>query len=219
MRPRFVRLRDWLLRHRRDPEPTDSFQRELDNGTFTMGRYSYGRPIIRRFAGDTASIRVGSFTSLSEDAEFIPGGNHRTDWISTFPFRYAFQLPGSLEDGHPSSKGDIIVGNDVWIGGGARILSGVTIGDGAVIGAGAVVTRDVRPYAVMVGNPATETRRRFSDAQITALLEIAWWDWPLEEIMACVPLLSSSDVDEMINRHRGMTRPGSGVSGPSGGTA
>src|SRR5436309_1208834 len=91
-------------------------------------------------ARESCAACVGSFTSLSEDAEFIPGGNHRTDWISTFPFRYAFQLPGSLEDGHPSSKGDIIVGNDVWIGGGARILSGVTIGHGAVIGAGAVVT-------------------------------------------------------------------------------
>jgi acetyltransferase-like isoleucine patch superfamily enzyme len=165
-----------------------------------MGRYSYGRPTVHRFAGDTASIRVGSFTSIMNDAEFIPGGNHRTDWISTYPFRFKFRMPGSLQDGHPSSKGDIIVGNDVWIGSGARILSGVTIGDGAVIGAGAVVTRDVRPYAVTVGNPATEAYRRFSDAQVTALQQIAWWDWPIEKIIDWVPVLCSSDIDEMIHR-------------------
>lgn len=44
-----------------------------------------------------------------------------------------------------------------WIAMGAMILPGVTIGRGAVIGAGAVVRRDVRPFSIVTGNPATET--------------------------------------------------------------
>ena len=46
------------------------------------------------------------------------------------------------------------------IGAGAIVLPGVTIGHCSQIGAGAVVTRDVEPYAVAVGNPAKEIRRR-----------------------------------------------------------
>lgn len=53
-----------------------------------------------------------------------------------------------------SSKGPVVIGNDVWIGDKATILSGVTIGDGAVIAANAVVTKDVPAYSVVAGNPA-----------------------------------------------------------------
>ena len=52
------------------------------------------------------------------------------------------------------SKGPVIIGDNVWIGDKATILPGVKIGDGAVIGANSVVTKDVPPYAVIVGNPA-----------------------------------------------------------------
>lgn len=53
------------------------------------------------------------------------------------------------------SKGPVIIGNNVWIGDKATILPGVTIGDGAVIGANTVVTKDVPPFCIIVGNPAT----------------------------------------------------------------
>ena len=53
-----------------------------------------------------------------------------------------------------TSKGPVIIGNNVWIGDKATILSGVTIGDGAVIAANAVVTKDVPAYSVVGGNPA-----------------------------------------------------------------
>ena len=66
----------------------------------------------------------------------------------------------------------------MFVGAGATILSGVCVGDGAVVGAGAVVAKDVRPYAVVVGNPAREVRRRFNDATVGRLLEDPWWKWP-----------------------------------------
>lgn len=53
-----------------------------------------------------------------------------------------------------TSKGRVVIGNNVWIGDKATILPGVTIGDGAIIAANAVVTKDVPQYSVVGGNPA-----------------------------------------------------------------
>ncbi len=164
------------------------------------GAYSYGDPKIRYHDGDTAVVRLGAYCSIANDVTFIPGGNHRIDWVSTFPFRAVLDLPGAYEDGHPASRGDIIVGNDVWIGNGATILSGVTIGDGAVVGARAVVASPVRPYAIVVGNPAREVRRRFDDAQVDALLRISWWTWPHATVKEHVPLLNGDTVQSFIAR-------------------
>jgi carbonic anhydrase/acetyltransferase-like protein (isoleucine patch superfamily) len=116
--------------------------------------------------------------------------------------RIWFDLPGACKDGHPRSKGDTVIGNDVWIGRSARVMSGVTICDGAVIGAYSVVTKNVCPYTIVGGNPAREIRKRFSDQQIAALLAIKWWNWPIEKIVECVDELSDPDVDLFIARHR-----------------
>jgi acetyltransferase-like isoleucine patch superfamily enzyme len=167
----------------------------------TLGRCSYGEPRVATFPGDTAHVRIGAFCSIGPDVILMDGGDHRVDWVSTFPFRAALALPGAYEDGHPCSRGDIEIGNDVWIGRGARVRSGVSVGDGAVIGAYSVVTRDVRPYAIVAGVPAREVRRRFGDAQVAALAQIAWWDWPMDEVLRCVPQLCSENVDEFIREH------------------
>ena len=84
--------------------------------------------------------------------------------------------------GHPASKGDVVIGNDVWIGRKAVILSGVTIGDGAVVGTMAVVTSNVEPYTIVAGNPARPVRKRFDDSTIQNLLQLRWWDWPTEKV-------------------------------------
>jgi len=167
----------------------------------TLGRCSYGEPRVATFPGDTTHVRIGAFCSIGPDVILMDGGDHRVDWVSTFPFRAALGLPGAYEDGHPRSRGDIEIGNDVWIGRGARVRPGVRVGDGAVIGAYSVVTRDVRPYAIVAGVPAREVRRRFGDAQVAALARIAWWDWPMEEVLRCVPQLCSANVDEFIREH------------------
>jgi len=182
-------------------------RRRLDelsaSGILSLGRHTYGCPDVRSYPGDTARIVIGAFVSIADDVTMFVGGNHPVDWVSTFPLRAAFHLPGALDDGCPASKGDVVVGHDVWIGAGATILSGVHVGNGAVIGAEAVVAKDVRPYAIVVGNPAQEVRRRFGDDEIECLERIAWWDWPLEQILANVSLLSNPDVGAFLARFSG----------------
>lgn len=86
------------------------------------------------------------------------------------------------------------IGNDVWIGANAVVLAGLTVGDGAIIGAGAVVTKDVRPYDVVVGVPARPVKRRFSDDICERLLAVAWWNYdhelvdtlPHDDVEACL---------------------------------
>lgn len=138
--------------------------------SLVMGRHSYGTPRVQAYTYNRdAKVIIGSFCSIADEVVFIVGGNHRPDWVSMFPFRVVFDLPGAFEDGHPATNGDILVGHDVWIGRAATVLSGVTVGDGAVIAASAVVSKDVRPYAIVAGNPAREIARRFSDDQVAAL--------------------------------------------------
>jgi acetyltransferase-like isoleucine patch superfamily enzyme len=183
-----------------EPQPIDYF----DIGDrLTMGKHSYGHPRVRWYPGDSEALRVriGNYVAIADDVVMMIGGEHRPDWISTFPFRIRFDMPGAYEDGHPSSKGDITIGNDVWIGRGARLLSGVSIGDGAVIGAYSIVGRDVRPYAVVAGNPAQEIRRRFDDRQIEALQQIRWWDWDDAAVREAVTDLTSDRIDDFIARH------------------
>ena len=79
-------------------------------------------------------------------------------------------------------KGDVVIGNNVWIGHNVIILPDVNIGDGAVIGAGAIVTKNVEPFAIVVGSPANKLRMRFADNIISQLLDIAWWNWTEEKL-------------------------------------
>ncbi|MEQ9248087.1 MAG: CatB-related O-acetyltransferase, partial [Nitratireductor sp.] len=95
------------------------------------------------------------------------------------------------------SRGDTIVGNDVWIGRQAQIMPGVTIGDGAVIGAHAVVASDIPPYAIAVGNPARVLRVRFAPETVAALIEIAWWNWPAEKISRNLAAIRGADLDAL----------------------
>ena len=121
------------------------------------------------------------------------GGEHHTDWVSSYPFSLMFPAAGPLP-GYPLTKGDVVIGSDVWLGHDALILSGVTIGHGAVVGARAVVTHDLEPYSVVAGNPARLIRHRFEPALVKRLLNVAWWDWPPGRVEEAWPLLMSPDV-------------------------
>lgn len=163
----------------------------------SVGRFTYGSPGLHLW-GTRERIVIGSFCSIAPHVEIFGGGEHNTHWVTTYPLRIALGDPLAEADGHPASKGETRIGNDVWIGDGAAILSGVVVGDGAVIGARAVVTRDVPAYHVAAGNPARLIRARFTDAQINALSRIKWWNWPVERIRDMSGLLSSADVTAFI---------------------
>lgn len=170
-----------------------------DRPNIEVGRYSYGSPRLLTWTDDDR-ITIGSFCSIADDVTIMGGGEHRSEWITTYPLRIAFGLPRASHDGHPATKGETRIGNDVWIGYGATILSGVTVKDGAVVGAGTVVSNDVDPYTVVIGNPARVLRHRFDKDTIEALLKIRWWDWPIEKIVANVDILCSSNVGALRQR-------------------
>jgi len=178
-----------------------------------IGAYTYGEPIIRgRFNNN--KVQIGRFCSIGPNVKFfVHNGNHRASFISTYPFFDPdFGLVSSMEyensevaqirldDLYPS-KGDIVIGNDVWIGEDSIIFAGVTIGDGAIIGAGSVVRKDVPPYAIIKGEVSSGYTYRFSDEQIEKLLKIKWWDWDIEEIQDNMILLSSKNIDDFLSLH------------------
>jgi len=169
---------------------------------YVIGDHTYGEPTVRQF-DQTTRLVMGRFCSISDQVTIILGGDHRSDWVTTYPFSAFTETwpEAATIKGHPASKGDIVIGHDVWIGYGATILSGVTIGSGAVIGARAVISRDVAPYAVMAGNPAQEVKKRFDETTIVRLLQLAWWDWPEEKIRTNLPLLCSSQIEQLLMNH------------------
>jgi acetyltransferase-like isoleucine patch superfamily enzyme len=122
------------------------------------------------------------------------------DWVTTYPVNILFgreRVPGL-----PTTKGDVVIGNDVWIGQDAFILSGVRIGNGAVIAARSVVKEDVLPYSIVAGNPAQHIKFRFSKSVIRDLLNIAWWNWPRSKLEEAWPLLLSSDIQAFIAAYK-----------------
>ena len=162
---------------------------------FTVGRGTYGEPRILHW-GEAATLRVGSFCSIAGNVTILLGGNHRVDWITTYPFNIFRESAKSIS-GCPATRGDVIIGHDVWIGTGSTILSGVNIGNGAVVGACAVVTRDVPAYGIVAGNPARLIRFRFTESEIACLQKLEWWNWPDSQLDAAMPYLLAGDVSAL----------------------
>lgn len=162
---------------------------------FQIGAYTYGFPKVR-FPESGARLGIGRFGSIADGVEILLGGNHRLDWVTTYPFPALSRLwpEAAGIPGSDASNGDVSVGHDVWLGSQCMVLSGVTIGHGAVVAARAVVTRDVPPYAVVAGNPARIVRYRHSEADIATLLAARWWALPDAEIKRLLPVLLSGDV-------------------------
>ncbi|GAA6208833.1 CatB-related O-acetyltransferase [Cognatishimia sp. WU-CL00825] len=140
---------------------------------------------------------IGKFCQIAHGVQFITASaNHRSDGLSSFPFLVfggGWEGRASL----PAPGPDTIVGHDVWFGTGAMILPGAQIGDGAIIGAGAVVSGVVSPYTIVAGNPARPVRQRLSTDDARRIQSIAWWDWPIDHILAHEAEICGSDLDAL----------------------
>lgn len=148
-----------------------------------LGDYSY----ISQFSL-VNKTKVGRFTSIASGC-FIGLWEHDTE-VSTHSF-HLYESSGGFVKGLKNYKSDCIrthVGSDVWVGANTVILKGCKIGDGAIIGAGSVVVKDVEPYAIVVGNPARELRKRNSMGEISYMLRVKWWNLPRNDLQALVDL-------------------------------
>ena len=133
----------------------------------SVGKCSYGELNVVTF-NRCSKLKIGSYCSIAQHVYFMLDVEHRVNTVSTYPYKAKCLRLGD----EAFSKGDIVVGDDVWIGYGATIMSGVHIGQGAVVAAGAVVTKDVPPYAIVGGVPAKVIRYRFEPEIVEELLKI-----------------------------------------------
>lgn len=125
--------------------------------TVIPGKHAYGELNIINF-NQKSKLYIGNYVSIAQDVTFLLNGDHFVDHISIYPFKAKIIIPPENE---AISKGDIVIGDDVWIGYGSKVLSGVNIGQGAVVAAGSVVTKDIEPYSIVGGTPAKILKYRF----------------------------------------------------------
>lgn len=163
---------------------------------YQIGLGSYGMPVVHDW-DEGSTLQIGSYCSIASNVQIFLGGLHRTDWVSSYPFPVYLPEAAHIE-GFGGTRGNVVIGSDVWLCSNCTILSGVSVGHGAVVASSAVVTRDVAPYSVVAGNPARHVRWRFEEETRTALLESAWWEWPEEEIRHIVEKLCSNDIAAFI---------------------
>lgn len=146
------------------------------------------------------NTKIGNYCSISSNVEIITGTHPTRNYVSTHPVFYSDTTPlkftyvnfTSFKEHKLTKAGrSLDIGNDVWIGNHVYILEGVTIGDGAIIAAGSMVVKDVPPYSIVGGVPAKIIRKRFSDSEISELLQLKWWFWPQEKIKENVEKFSN----------------------------
>jgi virginiamycin A acetyltransferase len=149
------------------------------------------------FIGDR--LIIGKFVAIAQGAQFVMNGaNHPLGGFSTFPFAmFGLGDPEALKQAGAQHRGDTVIGNDVWIGREAVIMPGVSIGDGAIVGTRAQVSRDVPPYAVVVGNPGRVVKMRFAPEIVAELLTIRWWDWEPDKIARNIAVIAAADIDAL----------------------
>ena len=169
------RNKKWRMKNQHNSTTINS---DLNMELVEVGKYTYGDLNILNFS-DEVHVKIGHYCSIASNVYFLACADHNINTISTFPYKVKCLYCAENE---AISKGDIIVGDDVWIGQGAIILSGITIGQGAVVAAGAVVTKDVPPYAIVGGNPAKVIKYRFSDDLIGELLKIDYSNLEYDDV-------------------------------------
>jgi acetyltransferase-like isoleucine patch superfamily enzyme len=177
----------------------------------SLGKGSYtGNPIFVRF--EDANVTIGKYCSIALNLTLYMSGNHRHEWITTYPFSTRGDRfnPCCKElnekfGGHHRPAKEIHIGNDVWIGDDVTIMSGVVIGDGSCIGANSVVRSHIPSYSIVIGDPAVVIRWRFDPMQRSLLYEMCWWNWKYDKIVEAMPFLLSSDVYKLYDFYKTLT--------------
>lgn len=167
---------------------------------YEFGIGSYGLPEVHDWQ-EGSTLKVGAYCSIAEGVQIFLGGHHRADWVTTYPFPAMLAEAAHIKD-YNGTRGDVVIGNDVWLCSNSSILSGVTVGHGAIVAAGALVTRDVLPYAIVGGNPAKVINWRFPEEVRAELLQAAWWDWPQAELRQVMEKLCSDDIQAFLDYAR-----------------
>ncbi len=164
-----------------------SFKNEQGLKEFQNRNVLYHFPKIHK-----DKLIIGKYCAIADDVKFLMNGaNHNMSGISTFSFAMFKEFNADPNTLLPTKiKGDTIVGNDVWIGYGSIIMPGVNIGNGSIIAAGSVVTKDVKPYSMVGGNPAKLIKMRFDENKISELEDLKWWDESIESISNMIDKLT-----------------------------
>jgi len=168
----------------------------VDYYKIQLGNYSYG-DINLYYYRNAGNLKIGNFVSIGTGTSFVFNGNHHTNRLLTYPIDSTVIHAGKYEDN--IIDGDIIIQDDVWIGINALVFSGVTIGKGAIIGANAVVTKDIPPFAVVVGNPSRIIKYRFNNEIINKLLKIDYSQFTKDFLTSHLDLFYKKSNDDNIS--------------------
>jgi acetyltransferase-like isoleucine patch superfamily enzyme len=185
-----------------DKNPDSLRSQKVGNSQIEIGRFTYGlEGLTVKEWGEGASLTIGAFCSIAEGAQIFLGGNHRPDWITTYPFGHIYQdqLGADAPTGHPATNGSVQIGNCVWIGSNATIMSGISVSDGAIIAANSTVTKNVGSYEIFGGNPAKLIRKRFDEAIIEKLLKLQWWNLATKDVREISSILCGPPDTEVLN--------------------
>lgn len=183
---------DWkkINRHNRTVPANPVWQELFPINKVKVGKHTYGDLHVVPYNKNDGHLIIGSYCSIARNVKFLLGGNHVYSKFSTYPFQTIIGWSCSS-----FSKGDIVIGDDVWIGENSLILSGVKIGQGAIIAANSLVSKDVKPYEIVGGTPIRHIKFRFSDSIIAKLLSINFNDID-EKFLASHETLFNIDLDE-----------------------